>query len=173
MLAVSVRSNFSPFCFSLLSVTFFTHQSVVGEEPHSPTMSRHALTCINYIRSRRGGWISVKQPAYDRIVPLQCPLFLSTEETRYSLNGVQGYPYSKRLLLRRTVAMEQSLIEMDSCSLATGRSPFSLKLPEEPKPEGASGASFCFFFFFLFTMLTIKQWLTHTEKRRKLTKFKK
>lgn len=43
---------------------------------------------------------------------------------------VQGYLYSKRLLPCRSVAMEEPHIvfEADRCSLATGRSPFSLFL---------------------------------------------
>lgn len=41
---------------------------------------------------------------------------------------VQGYLYSKRLLPCRAVAMQEPhiVLEVDRCSLATGRSPFSL-----------------------------------------------
>lgn len=51
---------------------------------------------------------------------------------------VQGYLYSKRLLPCRPVAMEEPHIvfEADRCSLATGRSPFSLSSSNRSQAAG-------------------------------------
>lgn len=107
-----------------------------------------------------------------RLFPLissQCLLFLSIEETWYVVNGIQGYLYSKRLLLCGTVAMEASSPPSLSLTWTAEASPqggalslFScLMFPAEPKLRESTGETFL-------------QTVSHSHwDTRKLAEFKK